>query len=106
MGGGNVEEEQLLQETLIDPENDDYFDNPWGEGVATTTKGVKQPTRCRDSWAAILFYGQLAGVAVVAGMFGVPAVARAVDTSSSTSPSSSSSSSSSSEVDYTGLLYG
>ena len=99
MGGGNVEEEQLLHETLIDPENDDYFDNPWGEGVATT-RGVKQPTRCRDSWAAILFYGQFAGVAVVAGMFGVPAVARAVDTSSS------SSSSSSSEVDYAGLLYG
>jgi hypothetical protein len=100
MGGGNVEEEQLLHETLIDPENDDYIDNPWGEVVATT-RGVKQPTRCRDSWAAILFYGQFVGVAVVAGMFGVPAVARAVDTSSS-----SSSSSSSSGVDYAGLLYG
>ncbi|KAL7539327.1 hypothetical protein ACHAXR_009184 [Thalassiosira sp. AJA248-18] len=90
----SVNEEQHLTETLIDPENLDNPDGQW-------TKGEKQPTQCRDAWAAILFYAQFIAIAVVAGMLGVPAVQKAInDDSSATSYQTSESS-----PDYSGLLY-
>lgn len=88
-------EEQHLTETLIDPENLDNPDGQW-------TKGEKQPNQCRDAWAAILFYAQFIAIACVAGILGVPAVEKAID---SASDDASSSPSSSSSPDYTGLLY-
>jgi hypothetical protein len=111
MGRGQ-EEEQLLRDTLIDPaENDDLDPSYYGNDVvvAVADRGVKQPTRCRDSWAALLFYGQILGISVVAGMFGIPAVRRAIDDESNSSSSSSSSASGGEEedeVNYVGLIYG
>ena len=64
-------EEQNLTDTLVDPEN---LDNP-----SSYTKGEVQPTRCRDAWAALLFYGQFIAIAVVAGVLGVPAVQKATN---------------------------
>ena len=76
------QEEQHLTETLVDPEN---LDNPnvW-------TKGEKQETKCRDAWAAVLFYAQFIAIAVVAGVLGVPAVQKATDSSGSYQNTSSS----------------
>jgi len=85
------QEERSLTDTLIDPENLDNPDGQW-------TKGEKQPTQCRDAWAALLFYAQFIAIAVVAGMLGVPAVQKATDGSGSYQNSNST-------VDYTGLLY-
>jgi hypothetical protein len=97
-----------------------------GDGLSPPwTKGTPQPPRCRDAWAAILFYAQFIAIGVFAIMWGIPAVQKAVATagssssseengeddqsnedSSSQSNSSSSSSSSSSDFDSMGLLYG
>lgn len=84
--------EQDLNESLIDPEN---LDAPPGQ---VWTKGEEQPAKCRDSWAAILFYGQFVGIAVVAGMLGVPAVQKNYQTGDTGGGYES--------VDYSGLLYG
>mmetsp|Transcript_25266 Transcript_25266/g.45467 ORF Transcript_25266/g.45467 Transcript_25266/m.45467 type:complete len:502 (-) Transcript_25266:157-1662(-) len=81
--------EQHLTETLIDPEN---LDNPDGEW----TKGTKQEAKCRDAWAAILFYAQFIAIAVVAGVLGVPALQKATD--SYQDPSTN-------NIDYDGLIY-
>ena len=83
--------EQDLNESLIDPEN---LDAPPGQ---VWTKGEEQPVKCRDSWAAVLFYGQFVGIAVVAGMLGVPAVQKNYQTGDDGSYES---------VDYSGLLCG
>ena len=84
------EEEQALTETLVDPETLDNPDGQW-------TKGEPQPPKCRDAWAALLFYGQFIAIAVVAGMLGVPAVEKYNNDSSNYSEGT---------VDYTGLLHG
>mmetsp|Transcript_56031 Transcript_56031/g.119144 ORF Transcript_56031/g.119144 Transcript_56031/m.119144 type:complete len:497 (+) Transcript_56031:154-1644(+) len=81
--------EQHLAETLIDPENLDNPDGNW-------TKGEQQEPKCRDAWAAVLFYGQVIAIASVAGVLGVPAMEK-FDSTSQTSSSST--------VDYTGLIY-
>ena len=39
------------------------LDNPEGQW----TKGEPQPPKCRDTWAALLFYAQFIAIAVVAG---------------------------------------
>ena len=83
------EEEQALTETLVDPETLDNPDGQW-------TKGEPQPPKCRDAWAALLFYGQFIAIAVVAGMLGVPAVEKYNNDSIYSEGT----------VDYTGLLYG
>lgn len=93
MGRVSQEEQQYLTDTLVDPENLDNPDGQW-------TKGETQPTRCRDSWAAVLFYAQFIAIAVVAGVLGIPAVLK------STSDSNSNYQNTTSTVDYTGLLYG
>ena len=85
----STSQEENLTETLIDPEN---LDNPDGEW----TKGEPQPSQCRDAWAAILFYAQLIGIAVVAGMYGVPAIEKVNDDTSYESLTT---------PDYSGLIY-
>ena len=87
-------EEQNLTDTLVDPEN---LDNP-----SSYTKGEVQPTRCRDAWAALLFYGQFIAIAVVAGVLGVPAVQKATNGDDNSFQNGFNSSDS---PDYTGLLY-
>ncbi|KAL9190529.1 hypothetical protein ACHAXT_000235 [Thalassiosira profunda] len=82
------EEEQALTETLVDPETLDNPDGQW-------SKGEPQPPKCRDAWAAALFYGQFIAIAVVAGMLGVPAVEKYNNDSTYSEGT----------VDYTGLLY-
>jgi len=84
------ETEENLSATLIDPEN---LDNPDGEW----TKGTKQESKCRDAWAALLFYAQFIAIAVVAGVLGVPAVEKATNTDSFNDAAS--------QTDYTGLIY-
>ncbi|KAL3791047.1 hypothetical protein ACHAW5_002824 [Stephanodiscus triporus] len=100
MGRGQQEEQPFLDAPLIDSENNDDVGDPsyYHGNNATTVVGVRQPTRCRDSWAAMLFYGQLAGVAAVAGILGAPAIVgrEGVDDDGSSSSSSSGA----------GLLYG
>ena len=88
-------EEQNLTDTLVDPET---LDNP-----SSYTKGEIQPTRCRDAWAALLFYGQFIAIAVVAGMLGVPAVQKATNGDDNSVQNGFNNSSDS--PDYTGLLY-
>jgi len=63
-----MSKEDDLNTTLIDPEVNDVPSSP------EFTKGEEQPKSCRDAWAAILFYGNMIAIAVVAGMFGVPAI--------------------------------
>lgn len=104
-------EEQLLHSTLIDPsmvgrggddadleEDPHYSENP-------IVKGVKQPTQCRDLWAAVLFYIQLLGCVIVASLYGVPAITRSSSSSSSGDYDGGRSSSDDYE-DYKGLLTG
>jgi len=80
--------EEHLSQNLIDPET---LDNPSGEW----TKGEKQESKCRDAWAAILFYAQLLAIFVVAGVLGIPAIEKnAGDVTDSTSFD-----------DYSGLIY-
>jgi hypothetical protein len=95
--GSSGREEELLQDTLIDPENDNFGNLTYG-GVV---RGARQSTRCRDLWAATLFYGRFVGVGVAAGALGMPAVRRAVDNSRG----SSSLLLGSNNADYTELLY-
>lgn len=111
-----VDEEATLAEPLYDGGDGagDGLSPPW-------TKGTPQPPRCRDAWAAILFYAQFIAIGVFAIMWGIPAVQKAVATAGSSSEengeddqsnedsssqSNSSSSSSSSDFDSMGLLYG
>jgi hypothetical protein len=101
-------EEQLLNSTLDagDWDNDPHhssFENP------TVIKGVKQPTQCRDLWAAILFYIQLLTCITIACVYGVPAISRSSSSSSGDSHHGSSRSSSNDAddyEDYKGLLIG
>ena len=88
---GNSEEEALTS-TLIDPES---FDNP----VRSYQKGEVQESKCRDLWAAILFYGQLIAIACVCGIFGVPAVKRNIIGQQQQDNGGVE------QVDYTGLIY-
>ncbi len=116
-GNSRRDDEEPLSEALYN------FAEDGGGGDATTrTKGTKQPPRCRDAWAAILFYAHFIAIAVFAIMWGVPAVQKANATTdddaagsagsqsnedSSLSPASSPpESSSSSDFDSMGLLYG
>ena len=64
-----INEEEALTSTLIDPESLDNPNPPY-------QKGQVQDPKCRDAWAAILFYAQLIAVACVCGVLGVPAVQR------------------------------
>jgi hypothetical protein len=95
-------EEQLLNSTL-DAGDDWAFENP------TVIKGVKQPTQCRDLWAAILFYIQLLTCITIACIYGVPAMSRSSSSSSGDSHHGSSRTSSNDAddyEDYKGLLTG
>ena len=95
-------EEQLLNSTL-DAGDDWAFENP------IVIKGVKQPTQCRDLWAAILFYIQLLTCITIACIYGVPAISRSSSSSSGDSHHGSSRSSSKDAddyEDYKGLLIG
>ena len=100
-------EEQFLNSTLDAGDWDDphhsSFENP------TVIKGVKQPTQCRDLWAAILFYIQLLTCITIACVYGVPAISRSSSSSSGDSHGSSRSSSNDDAddyEDYKGLLIG
>jgi hypothetical protein len=112
------DDEETLAEALYNPVEDGG-----GDATTTWTKGTQQPPRCRDAWAAILFYAQFIAIVVFAIMWGVPAVQKAIATTdddndagrasnqsnedSSLSPSSSPlESSSSSDFNSMGLLYG
>jgi len=64
----NMSKEEDLNATLIDPEINDVPES------SEFTKGEEQPKACRDAWAAILFYGSVIAIAVVAGILGVPAI--------------------------------
>lgn len=115
-----VDEEATLAEPLYDGGDGDGAGD--GDGLSPPwTKGTPQPPRCRDAWAAILFYAQFIAIGVFAIMWGIPAVQKAVATAGSSSEengeddqsnedsssqSNSSSSSSSSDFDSMGLLYG
>lgn len=69
-GGKDSKDEFSLAASLVQPESADDPD----PAVATWEKGEAQPKGCRDAWAAILFYMQFIGLAVVAGVIGIPAV--------------------------------
>ena len=95
-------EEQLLNSTL-DAGDDWAFENP------IVIKGVKQPTQCRDLWAAILFYIPLLTCITIACIYGVPAMSRSSSSSSGDSHHGSSRTSSNDAddyEDYKGLLTG
>mmetsp|Transcript_4365 Transcript_4365/g.6522 ORF Transcript_4365/g.6522 Transcript_4365/m.6522 type:complete len:485 (-) Transcript_4365:41-1495(-) len=83
-----INEEETLTTTLIDPES---LDNP----NPTYQKGELQESKCRDAWAAILFYAQLIAVCCVCGILGVPAVRRNVGDVVVVEG----------RTDYTGLIY-
>lgn len=82
--------EEQLSQNLIDPET---LDNPGGEW----TKGEKQEAKCRDAWAAILFYAQLIAIFAVAGVLGIPAIQKNAGDGTTTD--------STSFDDYSGLIY-
>lgn len=81
--------EQHMAESLIDPEN---LDNPNPEW----TKGTKQESKCRDAWAAILFYASVIAIAAVAGILGVPAITKSMDAAAAED---------STVTDYSGFVY-
>ena len=86
-----MNEEESLTATLIDPE---ALDSP----NRVYEKGEKQdPAKCRDAWAAVLFYAQFIAVACVCGIFGVPAVQKNMNNVDDASMTGS--------TDYTGLIY-
>ena len=87
---GNSEEEALTS-TLIDPES---FDNP----VPSYQKGEVQESKCRDAWAALLFYAQLIAIACVCGIFGVPAVRKNIIGKQQQDNGGE-------QMDYSGLIY-
>ena len=102
-------EEGLLHSTLIDPslggEDSDWEDPHMTENPVV--KGVRQPTQCRDSWAAMLFYIQLLGCVIVACMYGVPAITRSSSSGENHGGRSSSAASNADDYeDYKGLLTG
>ena len=84
-----INDEETLTTTLIDPES---LDNP----NPTYQKGELQESKCRDAWAAILFYAQLIAVCCVCGVLGVPAVRINVGDVVVVEG----------RTDYTGLIYG
>ena len=87
--------EETLTTTLIDPES---LDNP----TPQIQKGeLQDPKRCRDAWAAILFYVQLVGIGCVCGILGVPAVQKNIGAAAADGGSNGGAS----QVDYTGLVY-
>ena len=85
-------EEEALTSTLIDPES---FDNP----VRSYQKGEVQESKCRDAWAAILFWTQLIAIACVCGIYGVPAVRKNIIGQQQQDNGGVE------QVDYTGLIY-
>lgn len=102
-------EEQLLHSTTLiddpsfrggdaDGEDPQYSEYP-------IVKGVQQPTQCRDSWAAILFYAQLLCCVIVARLYGVPATTRSFYSSGENNHEGHSSSAADYK-DYKGLLTG
>ena len=102
--GSRYDEQEPLAEALFSPIDD--ADSDGHEQITTLqwTKGEQQPPQCRDAWAAILFYGQLISIGVLAMVWGVPAVEKAII--SSGSGSSENEADSSSDIDSMGLLYG
>lgn len=102
--GSRYDEQEPLAEALFSPIDD--ADSDGHEQITTLqwTKGEQQPPQCRDAWAAILFYGQLISIGVLAMLWGVPAVQKAIITSGS--GSSENEADSSSDYDNMGLLYG
>eukprot|EP00804_Cyclotella_cryptica_P027864 CCRYP_003782-RB/>CCRYP_003782-RB protein AED:0.24 eAED:0.24 QI:507/1/1/1/0.8/0.66/6/419/513 len=86
-------EDDTLAQNLVAPESVDNPDREW-------TKGEEQPRGCRDAWAAILFYAQFIGIAVVAGWLGVPAVTRQLDDSDQQASTNGWN-----NVDYSGMMY-
>lgn len=60
-------DEDNLSNRLVPPETVDDPSRPF-------TKGEKQPSACRDAWAAILFYAQAIAVIAVCVIYGVPAL--------------------------------
>ena len=87
--------EATLTTTLIDPES---LDNPSPQ----IQKGeLQDPNRCRDAWAAILFYAQLIAIGCVCGILGVPAVQKNIGAAAAADGSGGASQ----QIDYTGLIY-
>ena len=96
MGGGNEQEDDDdLNTTLIDPES---LDNP----TPQYQKGSLQESKCRDAWAAILFYAQLIAIGCVCGIFGVPAIQKNI---SSAADSGGEEPVGNNKTDYIGLIY-
>lgn len=60
-----------------------------------------QDPKCRDAWAAILFYAQLIAVCCVCGILGVPAVQRSLNDGGGGQQEEQEGA-----MDYTGLIYG
>eukprot|EP00577_Skeletonema_sp_RCC1716_P033674 CAMPEP_0113394666 /NCGR_PEP_ID=MMETSP0013_2-20120614/12664_1 /TAXON_ID=2843 ORGANISM="Skeletonema costatum, Strain 1716" /NCGR_SAMPLE_ID=MMETSP0013_2 /ASSEMBLY_ACC=CAM_ASM_000158 /LENGTH=152 /DNA_ID=CAMNT_0000278589 /DNA_START=74 /DNA_END=528 /DNA_ORIENTATION=- /assembly_acc=CAM_ASM_000158 len=85
-----INEEETLTATLIDPES---LDSP----NPAYQKGETQESKCRDAWAAILFYAQLIAVCCVCGILGVPAVRRNAGGADNLVEGRT--------TDYTGLIY-
>lgn len=86
-----LNDEETLTSNLIDPSS---LDDP----LAPVSKGEVQDPKCRDAWAAILFYAQLIAVCCVCGVFGVPAVQRSISGQQQDEEEGA--------MDYTGLIYG
>ena len=102
--------EEGLLHTLIDPSSLGGEDADWEDPHMTenpVVKGIRQPTQCRDSWAAMLFYIQLLGCVIVACMYGVPAITRSSSSGENHGGRSSSAASNADDYeDYEGLLAG
>jgi len=62
-------------------------------------KGELQDPKCRDAWAAILFYAQFIAVCCVCGILGVPAVQKNINAATSGQGATMG------KTDYTGLIY-
>jgi hypothetical protein len=87
-------DEDNLSDRLVAPESIDDPNRP-------CTKGEQQPPRCRDAWAAFLFYAQAIAVVAVCTIYGVPALNKQLDAANSDQQDNSS-------VDYTdfqGVVY-
>jgi hypothetical protein len=96
--GSQYDEQEPLAEALFSPIGDDGHE----QITLQWTKGEQQPPQCRDAWAAILFYGQLISIGVLAMLWGVAAVQKAITTTGG----SENETDSSSDIDSMGLLYG
>jgi hypothetical protein len=91
--------EETLTATLIDPET---LDNP----TPTYLKGEPQDPKCRDAWAAILFYAQFIAVCCVCGILGVPALQKNIAAAGDSSGGGGQEDAMEmGKTDYTGLIY-